>query len=590
MRKVVRLHFEVKGKHMKLNRERLAEDMANKKYPDLNEPAIMKSRVEGIHRFERLYQGREYPVILAGREMYARAQVGTYTTKNPNKPDQLIGRFQHYDPIRMPIMDLMPKVFEAGRRFYEETSVEQRVELCFNIQQVVKKNFWVQCAAKMRECGQSNPEQIGETDEAVDFPLFIGLHLQELHGEKLTPTPASAGDANGKAFVPHGVFVNIEPFNFPDAIPLCMATMALAMGNAVVLKSSGYSSLNGYLVYDALKQAFIQTGIPHEGVINYMPGPGATMADAILESPYATGFSFTGSTNAYEEIIEKHGKQWRYAYGGRARLVTGAAETSGVNPFVVWSDADADVAAVEYVKSFIGRSGQKCSSARVALVHKNVYENFTEAVRMHLTTLKFGNVEDGADLGAVISEEAAARIYKKIDMLEGEEIVSCSFRVHHGILSLQDVPPTLLEASARVLEPKSQRLRELLMNTEIFGPVSTVIKVNNMQDVELLFRESRFALTGSVFTDDLMIAKYLLRILPAGNKYWNRKCTGALVDCEVFGGILSASSPHGMKGKYALLRYCSMPVVSAKLDGFSGNKRSLAGDMFSELHYTMTKQ
>lgn len=578
---------------MRLDREKMVDDMAHKEYPDPNDPETMKLRKRGISSFQNRYQGKEYPAILAGREMYARPQIGTYATTNPNT-GVLIGSFQHYDPMRMPIQELMPKVFGAGQRFYERTSVAKRVELCFNIHQVVKETFWKRCAAKMRECGQSISEQIGETDEAVDFPLFVGLYLQELHEEKLTPTPLFAGDANGKAFVPHGVFEDIEPFNFPDAIPICMATMALAMGNAVVLKSSGYASLNGFLVYETLCEAFERTGIPHEGVINYMPGPGAVMADALLESPHVAGFSFTGSTQAHEEIMEKHGKALRYMYGGRARLVAGAAETSGVNPFVVWGDADPAVAATEYVKSFVGRSGQKCSSARVALVHKDIYEGFVEAVRTRLGDLRFGDVEeDGVDLGAVISEEAAQRIYEKIAMLLEEDVADLAYTGHIPSSvrqSPQNVPPMLLEAHSSVLKPESCRLREILMNTEIFGPVSTVIKVNDIYDVHSLLVESRFALTGSVFTDDLGVAEHLLRILPAGNKYLNRKCTGALVDCESFGGLLSASSPHGMKGKYALLRYGSMPVISARFNGLSENTISLARNMFSRLHCTMTRQ
>ena len=100
------------------------------------------------------------------------------------------------------------------------------------------------------------------------------------------------------------------------------------------------------------------------------------------------------------------------------------------------------------------------------------------------------------------------------------------------------------------------------MNTELFGPVSTVVPFDDLSEVKGMCALSNFALTGAFFTDKIEEAEYLLSFLPAGNLYIERKCTGALVETECFGGLRSASSPSGMKGIHSLPRFASMQTLS----------------------------
>mgnify|MGYP001610643957 CR=1 FL=1 len=100
------------------------------------------------------------------------------------------------------------------------------------------------------------------------------------------------------------------------------------------------------------------------------------------------------------------------------------------------------------------------------------------------------------------------------------------------------------------------------MNTEFFGPVSTIVCFKHMDTVEEMCMMSDFALTGSVFTKDLDTFRRVRNFIPAGNLYWNRKCTGALVETECFGGLRSASSPVGIKGKNSLALFGSQVTFS----------------------------
>src|SRR3989338_5216167 len=139
------------------------------------------------------------------------------------------------------------------------------------------------------------------------------------------------------------------------------------------MKPSDKSSLCGYLVYESIVLAFQRSEIPHEGVVNYCPG-GPEVVDMLLASPDIAGVSFTGSSAALDEIKRKHGTMLRKRFHGVAPITFGSAETSGVNIVVVWNDADIPYAASECAKSFLGRSGQKCSSARIIMVHEDIHD------------------------------------------------------------------------------------------------------------------------------------------------------------------------------------------------------------------------
>ncbi|QQG46083.1 MAG: aldehyde dehydrogenase family protein [Candidatus Niyogibacteria bacterium] len=537
-------------------RERIQRQLSGKVYPNPSDPETAKKLADGIKQFEQDYLGSYFPWILSGTK-YVPASF--FTTVDPNSPaanPHIIGKFEQYFPWS--INPHTEAIRDAGRRFFEKNPWPKRVELLEMISRVVKERFWLLCAAKMYETGQSVAEAIGETDEEVDFPLVNAMYLEELNRDLLIPSPKFASDLNGKCFFPHGVFLDVEPFNFPGAIPIDMATKALAMGNAVIMKPSPKASLCGYLVWESIRVAFERTGIGWDGVINYAPG-GKEVVDAFLSSPHVSGLSFTGSSEVFRAIRRNYRDFLRYGYHGKAELVYGSAETSGVNIFVVCEDADPIHAAKEYVKSFIGRSGQKCSSARIAFVDRNIQTQFMQTTLEQLEQIRYGDVKQGTYLGAMITVEAKNSLAEKIEELEHLGIVFKLYQKKIDEVSASDFPPTVLMLHGSI---DNRYATWKVMNTEFFGPVSTVVPFGNLDEVEQMCKRTEFALTGSVFCRDLEALKRMMSVIPAGNLYWNRKCTGALVETECFGGLRSASSPNGVKGKNALALFGSQQTFS----------------------------
>ncbi len=540
-------------------RERIQGQLSNKVYPNPADPEVKQKLADGIEEFKKNYLGKYFPWIFY-RDEYS--SIKHFTTVDPNTPTTVVGRFPAFDQMALSswVNINAENIYNAGRRFFEENPWPKRVELLETISQVVKERFWLLCAAKMYETGQSIAEAIGETDEEVDFPLVNAMYLEDINRDLLIPSPKFAGDINGKRLVPHGVSVAAGPFNFPGAIQMDETTKALAMGNAVVVKPSPKAALCGYLVWESIKIAFERMGIEWRGVVNYAPG-GKEVVDAFLSNPYVSHFSFTGSSAVLKEIRRNHGDLLRYGYHGKAELVYGSAETSGVNVFVVCKDADPEHAAREYVKSFIGRSGQKCSSARIAFVDEEVLNAFLDEACECLEKIRYGDVKQGADLGAMITPSDKEKLVKQIEDLGKIGLVSMHvyFEKEINQVSESDFPPTILMFDG-IVEDENDMLT--VMNTEFFGPVSTIVPFDNLDEVERACKLSDFALTGSVFCLDLETFKRMLRVIPAGNLYWNRKCTGALVDTECFGGLRSASSPSGIKGKNSLALFGSQQTFS----------------------------
>ncbi len=542
---------------MSILRTRLEKQFSEKVYPNPALPEVAAQVAEGRKAFERDYLGRSFPWHLGGETFKSLRE---FHTHNPANRKQIVGTFSRFKRGEIPIYGLTAKVRSQGRHFATTVNWRERITLLHEISKVVQERFWLLCAAKMYETGQSLAEAIGETDEEVDFPLAAAMYLEEMNEETLLRSPPWSGDFSGKRYVPHGVFLNVAPFNFPGAIPMDMAAKALAMGNAVIEKSSDKSALCGYLVYESIVMAFERLGISHAGVVNYCPG-GPEVVNMLLGSQDIAGVSFTGSSAALDEIRSMHGSMPRNKFHGRGTLTFGSTETSGVNIVIVWHDADIAHAASECAKSFLGRQGQKCSSARIIMVHDEVRDAFKVLLEAAVEKVRFGSVLDGADVGPCITQDAEANILRKVeklDMLVGDMKYQKRTNIDPNIPT--SVLPTIIYAGRdRSMYAKDGHV---LMNTEIFGPVTTVVSVPNLDTVRALCALSEFALTGTSFTADPAVALELADVIPAGNMYFNRKCTGALVETECFGGLCSRSSPSGIKGKQALALFGSAQTIS----------------------------
>jgi 1-pyrroline-5-carboxylate dehydrogenase len=297
-----------------------------------------------------------------------------------------------------------------------------------------------------------------------------------------------------------------------------MSSAALVTGNTVSLKPAGESAAIGYQFVRILHEA----GLPPE-TLNFLTGPGSVVGNALVVHPRTRFISFTGSKEVGLQINElaarpQPGQRWI------KRVV---AEMGGKDAMVVDSETDLD-AAVEAVRlSAFGYQGQKCSACSRAIVHEAVYDDFLQKLVKKTRAMRLGSPRNPeTDMGAVVNESQYRKVLEYVQlgheearvMTGGEPVAGSGWMITPAIIA--DVKP-------------GSRIEQ----EEIFGPVLAVIKAADFDEALAIANDTEFGLTGGVFTNDSDKIERAKREFFVGNLYINRKCTGALVGAQPFGGF-----------------------------------------------------
>jgi 1-pyrroline-5-carboxylate dehydrogenase len=285
-----------------------------------------------------------------------------------------------------------------------------------------------------------------------------------------------------------------------------------------VMKPSEFTSVLGSKVMEIFEEA----GVP-EGVVNFLPGYGSEVGDYLVQDARTRFISFTGSMQTGLRINELAAKQIENQRWVK-RVI---AEMGGKDAMIIDDSADLDAAAADIVASAYGYSGQKCSAASRAILHKDIHDEVLQRVLEKARALKVGAPE-GPDVvvGPVISEPQFEKVSSYIDVgkREGERLLGEDpTDPQKGYF----VPPTIFE-----VEQRSRVARE-----EIFGPVLSVIEASDFDDALRIANDNPYGLTGGVYSKNREHLERARREFNAGNVYFNRKITGALVGVQPFGGF-----------------------------------------------------
>src|SRR5919112_825393 len=249
------------------------------------------------------------------------------------------------------------------------------------------------------------------------------------------------------------------------------------------------------------------------------------VGDDLVQDARTRFISFTGSMRTGLRINELAAKQIENQRWVK-RVI---AEMGGKDAMVIDDSADLDSAAADIVKSAYGYSGQKCSAASRAILHEDVYDELLDKVVQRAKTLKIGApAEAGADVnvGPVISEPQFEKVSHYVDAgkREGERVLGEDpGNPRNGYF----VSPTIFE-----VDRDATVARE-----EIFGPVLSVIKARDFDEALSVANDSPYGLTGGVYSKNRDHLERARQEFQAGNVYFNRGITGALVGVQPFGGF-----------------------------------------------------
>ncbi|GAC1525099.1 MAG: L-glutamate gamma-semialdehyde dehydrogenase [Vulcanimicrobiaceae bacterium] len=470
--------------------------------------------------------GANYPIVIDG---VARKSAETISSANPARPHEIVGR------VGSATLEQATEAIEvASRRFdsWKRVAPRERAAVLFRAAALVRERRDDFNALLVLEVGKPWVEADADTAEAIDFLEFYGREAIRY----ATPPPlvACAGEESTLAYIPLGVGIVIPPWNFALAIMAGMTAAALVVGNTVVLKPSSDSPVIAAVFVDLLREA----GLP-SGVVNFVPGSGRTIGDALVTHPATRFVAFTGSKEVGLRINELAAKtQPKQIWIKRV-----IAEMGGKDSIVVAADADLDAAADGIVASAFGFSGQKCSACSRAIVERSVAAKLEAKILDRVARLRVGDpVEPSVEMGPVINEAAREAIlgYVERGRAEGGRLAAGGGRATGAGYFLE---PTVISGVA----PMATIAQE-----EIFGPVLALIEADDFDAALAIANNTQFGLTGSVYSRDAATLERATLDFHVGNLYLNRKCTGALVGVHPFGGF-NMSGTDSKAGGYDYL-------------------------------------
>lgn len=480
--------------------------------------------------------GQTYPLIIGGNRVNG---VQTFDSINPAQPEQIIGSFasatleQANEAIRA-----AEETFKSWKR----VATEERAGYLFTAAEIMRQRRLYLNAWMIYEVGKSWIEADADTAEAIDFLEYYGREILRLGTDK--PLTQVEGEENKLVYLPLGVGVVIPPWNFPAAIALGMTAAGLVAGNTVVLKPASTAPAIAWQLVRILEEA----GVP-AGVVNYLTGSGGKIGDALIEDPRVRFVAFTGSRDVGLRIHELAAKP----RPGQIWLKRTILEMGGKNAVVVDETADLDAAAAGIVTSAFGFQGQKCSAGSRAIIVEQVYDQVLQKVIERAKKLGVGDVtQPETFMGPVIDAAALRKITGYIEIGKGEGRLVLGGGSHGPGYFIE---PTIIADVA----PQARIAQE-----EIFGPVLAIIKARDFADALAIANGTEYGLTGALFSRDEQRIEQADEEFHVGNLYINRKCTGALVGVQPFGGFNMSGTDSKAGGPDYLLLFTQSKSIATK--------------------------
>ncbi len=418
----------------------------------------------------------------------------------------------------------------------------QRARVLFRFKELLLQNAKQMAHTLSEEHGKTLADAEGELTRGMEVVEFACGAPHLLKGE-FSESVGTGVDSYGIR-QPLGVVAGITPFNFPAMVPMWMFPIALACGNAFILKPSERDPSVSLLIAALLQQA----GLP-DGVFNVVQGDKLAV-DALLEHPNIAAVSFVGST-PIARYIQAQGT----LHKKRVQALGGAK-----NHAVVMPDADLNAAVESIVGAAYGSAGERCMAVSVVVaVGEATADALIARFRERVSTLKVGAPDlAGTDMGPLVTAQARERVrgYIEAGVSAGAELaidgreVSVAGR-EQGFF----VGPTLFDHVTATMS---------IYREEIFGPVLSVVRVPDYAAALTLVNGHEFANGAAVFTQSGAIAHAFARDVEIGMVGVNVPVPVPMAFHSFGGWRNSMFGDHHMHGPEGVRFYTRLKTVTQR--------------------------
>jgi len=511
-------------------------EFTNESLTDFSLPENRKAMEAAIDKV-RSELGKRYPIVIDG-ERYENGD--TFKSMNPARSDELIGEFtKGTKDMALKAIDAAANVFDEWRR----VDAYERARYLIKAAAILRRRKLEYAAWQVFEVSKNWVEADGDVAEAIDFLEFYAREMMRLSEPQ--PVQSYPGEENELYYVPLGVSVVIPPWNFPGAIMIGMTTAAIVAGNTVVLKPASTAPTIAWKFFEIMEEVMLP-----DGVLNFLPGPGGAIGDTIVDHPMTRLIAFTGSKEIGLRIQERAAKQ----SPGQIWIKRTILEMGGKDFILADETADPEDVANGIVTAAYGFQGQKCSACSRAIIHDMIYDEVVTKVVEKAKTIEVGE-PDYMDkgMGAVIDEAAFNKILEYVEIGKHEgDLLTGGKQAKEGGWFIEPTVFANVEGGARIAQE------------EIFGPVLACVRCRSFEEGVKIANSTEFGLTGALYSRDRHRLEVGRRELHTGNLYLNRKCTGALVGVQPFGGFNMSGTDSKAGGRDYLLLFTQGKSVTEK--------------------------
>ena len=392
--------------------------------------------------------------------------------------------------------DVEAAVGSAAAAFptWRRTPPEDRIQYLFKLKQLLESHLEDLARICTTENGKTLAESRAELRRAIEN-VEVGCGIPTLmQGYNLEDVASGIDEIMVRQ--PVGVTAAITPFNFPAMIPFWFLPYAIACGNTFILKPSEKVPLTTQRIFELIQSLQLPPG-----VVNLLHG-GKAVVDALIEHPQVRAVSFVGSTPVAKYVYAQAA-----AHGKRVQCQGGAK-----NYVLILPDADLETATQIVSESAFGCAGQRCLAVSVAVPVGEAREHIRDGISRIAESIRVGNgLEEGIQMGPVITRESKMRIERMIakSASEGARIVLDGRNGCRGASAAGNfLAPTLLD---------DVPVHSALSETEIFGPVLSLIPANTLEEGLEILSRSPYGNMASIFTRSGAAASKFRYEVPAGN-------------------------------------------------------------------------